>query len=301
VRQRLSRAGTHRCIGAANQLWADESISARKVLHMLTGRGLPITYVYAVQDRENAIYQAGEVMVHFADDPAKAEAQIKYILPLSSARAEINALAHGLVHRDVCDGQVAFALQLALDGDMDGAKSVIAAAKTFVPVPKDIPLHVEDAIHLIFHLTGNGAPPREETISTVFSAKKAIQEHSWSIDSSKEFVAAYSELSKQAKPITARSLSESEGPSAKKSLKRWSWLVWLLLPVLVILSAISYANSRFLDYAGKLIDYSYMVEQPGFVPPIPNSTDSKTSSIGTNSQDVGPDRSQAGQRWSTRI
>src|SRR5271170_5500160 len=31
------------------------------------GRGLPITYIYAVQSNEYAIYQAGEVMVHFAD------------------------------------------------------------------------------------------------------------------------------------------------------------------------------------------------------------------------------------------
>jgi multisubunit Na+/H+ antiporter MnhB subunit len=96
------------------------------------GRGLPITYVYAVEDNEYAIYQAGEVMVHFADDPAKAQVQRKSILPISSARAEINALVQGLVYREVCDRQLAYALQLALDGDTDGAKATIAAAKAFV-------------------------------------------------------------------------------------------------------------------------------------------------------------------------
>jgi hypothetical protein len=96
------------------------------------GRGLPITYIYAVQDDEYAIYQAGEVMVHFADDPGKAQVQRKSILPLSSARAEVNVLVQGLVYREVCDRQLAYALQLALDGDMDGAKAIIAAAKAFV-------------------------------------------------------------------------------------------------------------------------------------------------------------------------
>jgi hypothetical protein len=96
------------------------------------GRGLPITQIYAFQSDEYAIYQAGEVMVHFADDPAKEQAQRKSILPLSSARAEVNALVQGLAYREICDRQIAYALQLALDGDMDGAKATVAAAKTFV-------------------------------------------------------------------------------------------------------------------------------------------------------------------------
>jgi hypothetical protein len=96
------------------------------------GRGLPITYIYAVQSDEYAIYQAGEVMVHFADDPGKAQAQRKSMLPVSSARAEVNALAQGLPCREVCDRQLAYALQLALDGDIDGAKGTVAAAKAFV-------------------------------------------------------------------------------------------------------------------------------------------------------------------------
>jgi hypothetical protein len=96
------------------------------------GRGLPITYIYAFQSDEYAIYQAGEVMVHFADDPGKAQAQRKSVLPISSARAEVNTLAQGLACRAICDRQLAYALQLALDGDMDGAKGTVAAAKAFV-------------------------------------------------------------------------------------------------------------------------------------------------------------------------
>jgi hypothetical protein len=49
------------------------------------GRGVPITQIYAAESGKYAIYQAGEVMVHFADDPEKEQAQRKAILPVSSA------------------------------------------------------------------------------------------------------------------------------------------------------------------------------------------------------------------------
>jgi hypothetical protein len=96
------------------------------------GRGVPITQIYAAQSDEYAIYQAGEVMVHFADDPQKEQAQRKAILPVSSARAEVNSLVQGLACREICDRQLAYALQLALDDDIDGAKGTVAAAKAFV-------------------------------------------------------------------------------------------------------------------------------------------------------------------------
>lgn len=96
------------------------------------GRGVPITQIYAFQSAEYAIYQAGEVMVHFADDESKEQAQRKAILPISSARAEVNVLVQGLVYREICDRQIAYALQLALDGDSDGAKATVAAAKALV-------------------------------------------------------------------------------------------------------------------------------------------------------------------------
>jgi hypothetical protein len=96
------------------------------------GRGLPITQIYAMQSDEYAIYQAGEVMVHFADDPGKEQGQRKAILPVSSARAEVNSFAQGLACREICDRQLAYALQLALDGDPVGAKETVASAKAFV-------------------------------------------------------------------------------------------------------------------------------------------------------------------------
>ncbi len=95
-------------------------------------RGIKITAIYALQSGEYAIYQAGEVMVHFADDPTTAQAQRKSILPISAARAEVNALAGDLACREVCDRQLAYALQLALDGDLAGAKAITESAKAAV-------------------------------------------------------------------------------------------------------------------------------------------------------------------------
>ena len=60
------------------------------------GRRFQITRIYAVQSDEYAIYQAGEVMVHFTDDRGKAQPQRRAMLPVSSARAEVNALVRGL-------------------------------------------------------------------------------------------------------------------------------------------------------------------------------------------------------------
>ena len=96
------------------------------------GRGLPITQIYATQSNEYSIYQAGELMVQFADDIAKAQTQRKSILAISSTRAQVNALAQGLACRQICDRQLAYALQLALDGEIEGAKATVAAAKNFI-------------------------------------------------------------------------------------------------------------------------------------------------------------------------
>jgi len=71
-------------------------------------------------------------MIQFADDPLKAAIQRKSILPISSARAEVNLLTQGLACRMICDRQVAYALHLALDDDLEGAKATMAAAKNFV-------------------------------------------------------------------------------------------------------------------------------------------------------------------------
>src|SRR3984893_4212167 len=60
------------------------------------GRGISRTQIYAAESGKYAIYQAGEVMVHFADNPEIKQAQRKAILPVSAARAEVNALVQGL-------------------------------------------------------------------------------------------------------------------------------------------------------------------------------------------------------------
>jgi hypothetical protein len=48
------------------------------------GRGVPITQIFAAESEKYAIYQASEVMVHFADNPEKQQTQRKAILPVSS-------------------------------------------------------------------------------------------------------------------------------------------------------------------------------------------------------------------------
>ena len=92
-------------------------------------RGLKITQIYAMQTGDYAIYKAGEVMVQVADDTVRAQALKKSILPLSSARAEINMLLGGLPCREIGDRQLAYALQLALDSDLEGARATAASLK----------------------------------------------------------------------------------------------------------------------------------------------------------------------------
>lgn len=95
--------------------------------------GHPIKYIYAVQAGEYAIYKADDqVRIHFADDSAQAGKQRKAILPLNSARAEVNALLQGLPCREIFDRQLAYALQLAFDDDVAGGKEIMAAARAAV-------------------------------------------------------------------------------------------------------------------------------------------------------------------------
>lgn len=115
----------------ADQAYRASTLKDIQVGHF-DGRGNQITAIYAIQPDEYAIYQASEVMVHFADDIGKAQAQRKSILPISAVWAEVNALAQGLAGRNVYDRRLAYSLQLALDGDLDGAKATIGAAKDFV-------------------------------------------------------------------------------------------------------------------------------------------------------------------------
>lgn len=145
--------------------------------------------------------------------------------------------------------------------------------ETALQVTESIPPLVNDAIRLIVYLTGRGDPPRPEIISAVLAAQKAVEQKFWSIERSRRFFEAFSELARQAKPVTAKSLIESEGPHAKSSIRRWSLVVWILLPILVFLSALSFAHSRFSTNLDQLIQDSYRVEEPGYVPPIPLASD----------------------------
>jgi hypothetical protein len=86
--------------------------------------------IYARQPGAYAIYQANnEVIIHFSDDIKQEQDQRKAIMPLSSARADVHWLVQGLRCREVYDRQMAYALQLALEGDAEGAKLTIAKVK----------------------------------------------------------------------------------------------------------------------------------------------------------------------------
>jgi hypothetical protein len=113
---------------------ADKAVSPRDIkVKNNDSRGLPITKVYIKQSNEYAIYKCnGEIMVAYADDPDTARMQRKSILPLAKDRFELNYFLKGLDCRDACEHQLANGLQLALEGDLEGAKRTIAEAKTLV-------------------------------------------------------------------------------------------------------------------------------------------------------------------------
>jgi hypothetical protein len=113
---------------------ADKAVSVREIKEKNNdARGVRITKVYIKQCNEYAIYKCnGEIMVAYADDPDKARQQRKLILPLAKDRFELNYFLKGLNCRDACERQLANGLQLALEGDVEGAKRTIAEAKTLV-------------------------------------------------------------------------------------------------------------------------------------------------------------------------
>jgi len=113
---------------------ADKAITVREIKEKNNdSRGVRITKVYIKQSKEYAIYKCnGEIMVAYADDPCKARQQRKLILPLARDRFELNYFLKGLNCRDACERQLANGLQLALEGDVEGAKRTIAEAKTLV-------------------------------------------------------------------------------------------------------------------------------------------------------------------------
>lgn len=91
-------------------------------------RGVIIDQMYAVKSARYAIYRARDrVMVHFADDMLVADQQRKRLNDLASMRAKLAMLTAGLDKSAAYyDGQIAQALQLALDGETEKANETMA-------------------------------------------------------------------------------------------------------------------------------------------------------------------------------
>jgi len=90
-------------------------------------RGVAIDQVFAVKEGAYAIYRGPDrMMVHFADDAALANEQRKNLNALAGARAKLAVLTGDLARsRAYYDGQIAHALQLALDGEGEKAKKIM--------------------------------------------------------------------------------------------------------------------------------------------------------------------------------
>jgi len=92
-----------------------------------------VVKVYAFRSGEYAVFRRkadDDVMVLFADDPAVGLDQRKRVLAMGTTRAELNSLLTDWRNRGVYDRKIAYALQLALDGDADGGKATLLSAKT---------------------------------------------------------------------------------------------------------------------------------------------------------------------------
>ena len=90
-------------------------------------RGVTIDQVYAIRAARYAIYRARDrMMVHFADDAAVADGQRKRLNDLAEMRAKLAVLTVDLDKSAAYyDGQVAHALQLALDSEAEKAHEIM--------------------------------------------------------------------------------------------------------------------------------------------------------------------------------
>lgn len=95
-------------------------------------RGVAVEHVYALRTGEYAVYRAGDVCVQLADCDKTAQEQRARILQVGEARSELSWLLIGwnAERRRVYDCKTAMALQMALEGDVAGAKKIIDAART---------------------------------------------------------------------------------------------------------------------------------------------------------------------------
>lgn len=93
-------------------------------------RYVEITQVYARKPNEYAIYLAGDVMVEYADDPSLDKDQRQRLSALAPVRAELNALLKGWKELVPYQWKIAYALQLALDGNGQAGKDAMQAIKS---------------------------------------------------------------------------------------------------------------------------------------------------------------------------
>lgn len=92
-------------------------------------RGVRVRAIYAIKRGVYAIYRADDqMMVHFADDPARADEQRCRIAALAGIRAKLTMLISPMDDRQYYDGQIAHGFQLALDGSPEQAEAVMTAA-----------------------------------------------------------------------------------------------------------------------------------------------------------------------------
>jgi hypothetical protein len=155
-----------------------------------------------------------------------------------------------------------------------------------IDVPPEVPQMLEDARSLLVYLVGKGERPREELTTALFQGERAIKDKSWTVALGNRFLTASAELSKIARPVTAQSLADSQGAVALANLKRWRRYVEVLLPVILVLSAATYANDRFARELKELIDGTDKMERPDFIPSSTPSNgsagDSKGAPAGTS-------------------
>jgi len=91
------------------------------------GRGVAVEKIYSLKDRCYVVYRAADqMMVHFADDVTLANEQRKSLAGLAGMRAQLSMLTVDMPQSAAYyDGQIAHALQLALDGDPEKGKEIL--------------------------------------------------------------------------------------------------------------------------------------------------------------------------------
>jgi hypothetical protein len=97
----------------------------------IDGVGKEIVHIYALhsEPEEYVVYQTEEVRIFFSNDRAIEQKQRQQILALGTARGELNAALVGWPNREPYDRKIAYAIQMALDGQVEEGKACLVAAK----------------------------------------------------------------------------------------------------------------------------------------------------------------------------